>query len=259
MTRAGRKNTGMKGSRVMKKALRRAMRDILIVVALLGLIFGGAGLWSETRQSRASDFGMPTLPAVRDQEGEADPRVDFASLRRGAPEALAWIAVPGTQIDYPVTQWTDNQYFLTRTARHEASRYGSIFMDYRNNSDFSDFFTILYGHNMRSGKMFGTLREFRDDEFFDRVQYGSLRTPDKTYRLQFFAWAVGDSTGEYYKNLAFVIPGEKEAFLRMCRETARRWREVPLNAGDHIVALSTCASESESARMLLLAKLVEQQ
>lgn len=249
----------MKDNHILKKALRRALRDILIIAALLGLLFGGAELWDEARQSRASDAEMPTLPAAaQDREGEAQPRVDFAGLRRDAPGALAWITVPGTQINYPVAQWTDNQYYLTRTARHEASRYGAIFMDYRNNGDFSDFYTVLYGHNMRSGKMFGNLREFRSDNFFDRVQYGVLQTPDKTYRLQFFAWAVGDTAGAYYKNLAFVIPGEKEAFLQMCRETAKRWREIPLGREDHIVALSTCTSEGANARMLLLAKLVEQ-
>jgi len=247
----------MKKAHVMKKTLRRTLRDILAIGALLCLLFGAAGLWSEARQSRAADFEIPTrAPAGDDGPG---PGVDFTGLRRAAPEAIAWLTVPGTQIDYPVVQWTDNQFFLTRTARHEASRYGAIFMDYRSNGDFSDFYTVIYGHNMRSGKMFGTLREFRDPGFFDRVRTGTLRTPGKTYQLQFFAFVLADSsTGEYYNKLAFVIPGEKEAFIGMVKRTAGRWRDIPLGPEDRIVALSTCLASTGDKRILLLAKLAEQ-
>ena len=246
----------MKDARVMKKVLRRALRDMLVAAALLGLVFGGAALWDESRQ--ASDHEMPTLPAAgEDASGLGS--VDFTGLRRDAPEAAAWLTVPGTQIDYPVVQWTDNQYYVNRTARHESSRYGAIFMDYRNNRDFSDFYTVVYGHNMRGGKMFGTLREFRDPGFFDRVKYGTLQTPDKTYQLQLFAFVLTDSsTGDYHSNLAFVLPGEKEAFIEMIKGTAGRWRDIPLGPEDRIVALSTCLSSTGDKRILVLAKLVEQ-
>jgi len=247
----------MKNTQNMKKALQRILRDILAVGALLCLLFGGAALWDEMRQSRAADFEMPTLPAAgEDAPGPGD--VDFNGLRRAAPEALAWLTVPGTQIDYPVAQWADNQYYLTRTARHETSRYGAIFMDYRNHSDFSDFYTVIYGHNMRSGKMFGTLRELRDPGLFERVKYGTLRTPEKTYQLRFFAFALADSsTGDYFNQLAFVIPGEKEAFIEMVKRTAGHWRDIPLGPEDRIVALSTCLTSTGDKRILLLAKLEE--
>jgi sortase B len=247
----------MKNACVMKNALWRVLRDVLTVTVLMGLLFGAAGLWDERRQSGASDFEMPTLPGA--QEDSTEPGdVDFAGLRRAAPETAAWLTVPGTEINYPVAQWTDNQYYLKHTVRHEDSRYGAIFMDYRNHSDFSDFYTIIYGHNMRSGKMFGTLREFRDPEFFERVKTGTLRTPEGTYQLQFFSFALADSTGGYYNHLAFVIPGEKEAFIEMLKRTAGHWREIPLGPGDRIVALSTCLASTGDKRILLLAKLVEQ-
>jgi len=237
----------------MKKTLRRALRDTIVVGALLCLLFGGAALWNESRQP-----GVPGMPASPSGEsGEAE--VDFDALRRAAPQALAWLAVPETQIDYPVAQWTDNQYFVTHSAGHKPSRDGAIFMDYRNNGDFSDFYTVIYGHNMRSGRMFGTLREFRESAFFERVKYGTLRTPAETYQLQFFAFVLADSsTGDYYHNLAFVLPGEKEAFIEMIKRTASRWRDIPLGPGDRIVALSTCLASTGDRRVLLLAKLAEQ-
>jgi len=246
----------MKNNHAIKKALRRALRGLLVAGALLCLLLAGAGLWNELRQSKAPDIEMPARPPAGDHP---EPGADFAGLRRIAPEAAAWLTVPGTRIDYPVVQWADNQYYLTRTARHESSRGGAIFMDYRNNSDFSDFYTVIYGHNMRSGRMFGSLREFRDPAFFDRVRYGTLRAPDKTYQLQFFAFALADSsTGDYFSNLAFVTPGEKEAFLEMIKRTAGHWRDIPLGPKDRIVALSTCLTSTGDKRILLLAKLVEQ-
>lgn len=237
----------------IKRTLRGTIRDILIAAALVGAIFGGSALWDETRQAAASDYEMPARPTS--EEDEPEPRVDFAALRRGAPEALAWISVPGTRIDYPVVQWTDNQYYLKRTARHEHSSYGAIFMDYRNNGNFTDFYTIIYGHNMRSGKMFGTLRQFRDPDFFDRVEYGTLQTPGQTYRLHFFAWAAVSSVGPCYKSLTFVTPGEKQAFFDMAKEKAGRWRNIALGPEDRILALSTCFSSSGNTRMIVFAKL----
>ena len=246
----------MKDTHITKKAPRRALRGLLVIGALLFLLFGVGALWDESRQSSASDFEIPTLPAGEDAPRSGD--VDFAGLRRDAPQALAWLTVPGTQIDYPVVQWTDNQFFLNRTARYESSRYGAIFMDYRNSGDFTDFYTVIYGHNMRSGKMFGALREFRESAFFDRIKYGSLHTPDRTYQLQFFAFVLTDSsTGGYYNHLAFVTPSEKEAFIDMVKRTAGRWRNVPLGPKDRIVALSTCLASTGDKRILLLAKLVE--
>ena len=252
----------MKDAHVMKKVLRRVLRDVLTVAALLGLIFSAAGLWDEKRQSSASDFEMPTLPAARGESpGPGRPggpgEVDFAGLRRTAPEAVAWLTVPETGIDYPVVQWTDNQYYLKHTVRHEGSRYGAIFMDYRNSGDFSDFYTVIYGHNMRSGKMFGTLRRFRDPEFFGRVTTGTLRTPGKTYLLQFFSLTLADCASKYYNHLAFVVPGEKEAFIAMLKSTAVHWRDIPLCPGDRILALSTCLASTGNERILLLAKLVQ--
>jgi len=241
----------------MKSALRRTVRDILIVASLLCMLYGGARLWSELQESAASDYAIPTLPAAQGEDADDLPRVDFPGLRGGAPGALAWITVPETQINYPVVQWTDNKRYLDITAAGQPSRYGAIFMDYRNSADFSDFYTIIYGHNMRNGKMFGTLKSFRESAFFDRVKYGFLQTPEKTYRLEFFAWTLSDAAGEYYKNLLFFVPGEKEAFLEMMKETAGRWREIPLGPEDRILALSTCSYATGDERTIVLAKLVE--
>jgi len=236
-----------------KSALRRTVRDVLLLAAVLGILISGGLLISERRQAAASDFTLPTLPP---EAGEAEPRVDFESLRRQAPMAIAWITIPGTQVDYPVVQWTDNQHYLDLTAKGEVSRYGAIFMDYRNSADFSDFYTLVYGHNMRDGRMFGSLRQFREDDFWDRVKTGTLRTPERTYRLQIFGYATVYATSEYYANIAFFMPGEKEKFLGMLKSTAVRWRDIPLDPGkDHILALSTCIGQSEDARLVLLAKI----
>jgi len=247
----------MKDNRILKKTLLHTLRDITIFVVLLGLVLGGAALWNELRQAAAAEHEMPALPNT--QEDDSEPRVDFDGLRREAPGAVAWITVPETLIDYPVVQHTDNQYFVNRTARHEHSRFGAIFMDYRNCSGLSDFYTVLYGHNMRSGRMFGDLQQFQNADFFNRVRYGALQAPDARYRLQFFAFVLADAASEYYNNLFFLLPGEREAFIGMIKETASLWRDIPLGPEDRIVALSTCyASPTGSERMLLLGKLIEQ-
>ena len=83
--------------------------------------------------------------------------LDLGALRRTNPDVLGWISIPGTQLDYPVLQSEDNQYYLTRTWEKQRNSAGSVFLECQLSGDFSEFNTILYGHNMKNGSMFGSL------------------------------------------------------------------------------------------------------
>ena len=87
--------------------------------------------------------------------------VDFDQLRQQNEDVTAWLYLPDSVINYPVLQHGDNDYYLTRQIDGSYNKNGSIFMDYRNASDFSDRNTIIYGHHMRTGNMFGKLVNFK--------------------------------------------------------------------------------------------------
>ena len=124
-----------------------------------------------------------TESTTDEPEEETDPNmeriVDFQNLQQINPEILAWITVPGTPIDYPVALGEDNSYYLNHTVTGESNILGSIFATA--GTDFEESHIILYGHNMASGKMFGSLKKYHDKDFRNTYPYVYVYTPETTY------------------------------------------------------------------------------
>ena len=105
-----------------------------------------------------------------DENSDVATTIDFEELQKINPDIVAWIRIEGLGIDYPVVQGEDNEHYLHYTFRGEANVAGSIFLDYRNKADFSDSKIILYGHNMKNGTMFGSLKKYQDESVFQENQ-----------------------------------------------------------------------------------------
>lgn len=108
---------------------------------------------------------------------EKEVEVDFQALQELNPDIVAWLRIPGV-MDYPVVQGKDNAYYLKHTFKKEYNIAGSIFLDYRNQKDFSDPKSIIYGHNMKDGSMFHVLRKFQNLDFFREHQKLYLYLPE---------------------------------------------------------------------------------
>ena len=102
-----------------------------------------------------------------------------------APDLIGWIYMADTDIDYPVVQGTDNQYYLHHAPDGSENILGTIFLSYQCAPDFSDNLNILYGHNMQSG-MFGDIRRFKEQDEFASHRYGWLLTKEVLFRIDFF-------------------------------------------------------------------------
>ena len=104
--------------------------------------------------------------------------VDFAALQAINPDIVAWLRIPGV-LEYPVVRGEDNSYYLNHTVQKTYNIAGSIFLDYRNERDFSDRKNIIYGHNMKDGSMFHVLRNYQDIDFFQENTGMEVYLPDK--------------------------------------------------------------------------------
>lgn len=107
---------------------------------------------------------------------------------------VAWLTLEDTAVDYPVMQGEDNTEYLTKNPFGEYSLSGSIFLDSRNNPDFTDEYSLIYGHHMERGAMFGTLDQFLDKEYFDSHKNGKLTVGDVTYTIRIFAVIETEAT-----------------------------------------------------------------
>ena len=170
-------------------------------------------------------------------------------LQAKYPHAAGWLTIPNTRIDYPFVWYQDNDYYLRRDLNGEHATAGTLFMDCRCARDFTSDNTILYGHNMKNGSMFGTLKSFAEKAFFDETPRGTVYLPDRTVTLEFFAYLVVKSTDAeiYSADLS-------DTHLDYIRRGARQYRDIGVARGDRIVTLSTCSYEFNNARQVLVAR-----
>jgi len=209
----------------------------------------------------AQTENTPAANASASGSPAAAPRANrtVAALQAEYPDAIGWLTIPGSGIDYPFVRGADNNCYLHRDLDGNHTAAGTIFMDCRNSRDFSDFNTVLFGHHMKNGSMFGTLQNFDDREFFDANRTGAIFLADKTYEIEFMAFAVVNTGDAVIYDTAVITDGDKTAFLDYVKSAARYYRDVGASTDSQIVTLSSCNYEFQNARMVLIGKLVERQ
>lgn len=163
---------------------------------------------------------------------------------------VAWLTLEGTRIDYPVMQGDNNFEYLNKNPYGEYSLSGSIFLDYRNKPDFSDEYSLLYGHHMENGYMFGDLDRYRDKEFFDAHTGGTLHVNGEEKELRILAVLQVLATDEVIFN---PEASSKEKVMEKVREEAVFKRE---GEGSRLVACSTCRFPSTAERTVVIAEVV---
>lgn len=186
----------------------------------------------------------------------ADLPVNIAEIQKEMPDVYGWIEIPGTKVNYPVVQREDdNLYYLDRTPEGSSNIEGSIFSEDYNRRDFTDPVTVLYGHNMKNGDMFGELHLFEDKSFFDanRDLYIYLKDKKLTYRI--FAAVLFDNR-HIMQSYDF---SSEDSFLLFIREimSIRNMRsnvdgDVSILPTDKILTLSTCHGMGSDYRYLVL-------
>jgi len=185
-----------------------------------------------------------------------EPYVDFAALNDVYPGIVAWIKLEGTPLDYPIMQTDNNYFFLSHLPDGTKHRSGSVFLDYRNSPDFSDKNSCLYGHWSRSDDMFGVLKNYRNQAFFDENPVIHIYTPEADFELVLFAGYLVDS-GVEQPTIKFR---DDEHFMGYIKDKTRRSffkSDVEVTADDRIVSLCTCAYDYTNARFIVVGKLVE--
>ena len=178
-----------------------------------------------------------------------EPPVDFVKLKKVNPDIYAWINIPGTVIDYPIVRNADdNAYYLTHTVENKKSAYGAIYTEDYNDMDFADFNTVIYGHNMKNGTMFGSLKKYRNKSFFDENREINVYMPGRIMKYRIFAAHITDDRhillSYDFKNESVRNEYISDIFSNKNMSSLFD-EEVPLTADDRIITLSTCTGKTE--------------
>lgn len=184
--------------------------------------------------------------------------LSFGELMEQNPDVVAWLTIDDTNIDYPVVQGEDNSYYLNRDALGDYSLSGSIFMDSENSPDFSDPYTLLYGHHMDYNVMFGGLDSFEDEDYFNAHRTGKLWIDDNSYYELTIVSCL--ATDAYDKYVFRVTPDGNEDMLSALHEHLQEKALIYKDDVDTeapLLGLSTCTSAGTNARTLVFCTIGE--
>ena len=161
-------------------------------------------------------------------------------------ETVGWIKVNNTKIDYPVVQSKDNNYYLEHDYKKWHNTMGWIFMDYRNNPTSLDKNTIIYGHNVRSGIMFGTLKNTLSPSWYknENNYIISFNTKDESTTWKVFSIYRTTPTNDYLTT-NFDSDQEFTDFVNMVKSRSIYNFNTNVNASDRIITLSSCVGTSD--------------
>lgn len=209
---------------------------------------------------------QPAAPALSQEPGETESteetapaetapiEVNFEYLRQQSEHVIGWLYCEDTPVNLPVAYSGDNAYYLRRLLDGTDNNAGTLFADYRNNRDFSDRNTIVYGHNMKNKTMFGSLADYREQEYYEAHPVWWLLTPGENFKVELVAGYVTASTSDAYE-----LPDTDEETIDLVQQAVKNSTfrsDLTLNPDDKFVTFSTCSYEYDNARYVLVGRLV---
>ena len=226
---------------------------IAMVLVLIMLLYGGYSLWNTIMIYRGA-FSSNDLLKYQ-PTGDGPNSITLGELMKLNKDVVGWIKIFDTHISYPVVQGKDNQEYLNKDVFGEFSFSGSIFLDYRNACDFTDSYSIIYGHHMEYGAMFGDVVVFKNDDYFQEHKTGALFLLDDTYKITLFACVETQEFNNKIYNPIVQGKDNLDTLLKYIKDEAVQYRDISLNHDDKIIGLSTCAEAGTNERVVLFGRL----
>lgn len=239
--------------------MKKIIKIIIFILAIGMMSFSGYKLWNIHSEYAAGeklydDYANKFVDTVEAAEMDTNISIDFDALFAENEDIVGWIYSEGTSINYPIVQSSDNDYYLRRMLDGSYNTAGSIFMDYRNSSDLTDSNTIIYGHNMKNGSMFGTLKEYRNQEYYDNHPIIYYITPEQTYEVQLVTGYVTNPWSNTY-NIPQTTEEQDELFEEMSSQSTFE-SDSSFEEGDNLITLSTCSYDFSDARYVVIGRIV---
>lgn len=220
-------------------------------------LYSEAGRLARVADVSESTSAPPATPspvedAPRDGAKEDAPSgMDLSPLQEVNADVVGWIEIPGI-LSYPLLQGGDNAWYLSHAWNGEENAAGAVFLDYRADAGLGEFNTLIYGHRMRNGTMFGSLKHYKDADFWQENPSIYLANEDGTWRYDIYAaYETGLMAATYQRE--FSSPEEKQDFIRYGLERSVINTGIMPTPEDTIITLSTCSGGGRDTRWVVQA------
>lgn len=246
----------------MKENNKKEIIFNLIIYILLFSIFVYSGTkiyqWYEDRkENNEIAEKIKDIVVVQDENNNEDTEkyeIDFNKLKKQNDNAIAWIKVNNTNIDYPVVKTENNNFYLNHSFDKSKNSAGWIFADYRNKFDGTDKNIIIYGHNRRDGTMFGSMKNILDSDWYNNEGNTEIILNKENETCMYKVFSIYKiETEDYYIKTEFGNDNEFEQFLKTIKERSIKNFDTDVSKKDSVLTLSTCANNNKY-RVVLHAK-----
>ena len=182
--------------------------------------------------------------------------VNFDELHEMNEEIVAWILQEGTEINFPVVQHSNNEYYLTHLYTGTRNKTGTIFEDCGNSPLFTDMCTYLYGHNRKNGAMFASLPNYMEYDYWQEHPTMLLITPYEDYEIEVFACVRESAAQEQtWRIKQFSRRSEYDEFVSSILEKTSLDTGIVPQWGDQLLALCTCTNDARDDRYIVFARM----
>ena len=247
---------------------------IIAVICIMGAVYFGYQIIHEQYVYKESQEEIDELKCMLDLSGQ-DGTKEHATINIGPNKEIlkkyhkvykenndfiGWISIPGTQLDYPIVQKDDNEYYLKHGFDKGESEIGIPFLDMRNDWENPDDNLIIYGHNLKNGNMFGSLKYYLDKEYYDKhpvIHFDTLYEKAK-YEIIYVGLSRAAYKNEdvfrYYNFINATSEAEFKAAMKEFKKLESYSTGKKAKWGDKLITLSTCSKHVENGRLIVVAK-----
>ena len=246
----------MRISNFILKAANTLVSYVVVISLCIAGVYAAYALWDNSLVYAAVDDVQADMLKLKPEI--EDGRPSFEELLAINSDVVGWVTIDNTNMDYPILQGENNLSYINTDVYGEFSLAGSIFLDSRNDRDFKDNYSLLYGHSMSNGRMFGDINLYKEEDFFLENQTGTLLTLDGVYDLKIFASLIVPANEDeifnpslWHDDVNRIVKYAEDRALYLEEETIDSMRSM----GDdlQILALTTCSYEFTDARTVILA------
>ncbi|MEG1203961.1 MAG: class B sortase [Clostridia bacterium] len=232
---------------------------VMIAISLIGTAVYYS-FFSDTKYRSNGDnvvIGDINQPVKDSKDEGRELQSEIKELNSKYSDAKAWVKLPGTAMDYPVFQATDNDRYLRNNRDNIPTKWGENFMDYRCDIDnMKSQHIIVYGHNTETNDSFSPLVNYKNKEFYNTHKYIEFATLNGKYKFEIFSTYTADANFDYLQT-EFSNGDEYKQFLKTIKNKSSYTTGIEISQNDTILTLSTCDYTQRSGRYVVHAKLVK--
>ena len=236
----------MKWESILHKIVSLLIETVCAIIILLMGYF----IWDTLSIQRSADvdnYIKDLKPIINEETKE----VDLSALQQINPDVVGWLTLDNTTIDYPVLQGDPDYTYLNRDMEGNRSLSGSLYISFLSNRYFEDDYTIIHGHHMQGGAMFGAIDYYEDLKYFNEHLTGTLITEKKIYNLTVKSLIYTDAYNEIY------MKQDNETLNAFVNSDGYTIRQGNIEISDKTLLLSTCGPNGNTDRIILILNMEE--